>query len=132
MLKAMKRMGIDYGSKKIGVAITDDTGKMAFPYAVVPNNEYFLEYVKDLVEERGVKEIVIGHSLDNQGQPNPIHQKVKELITDITLAIGIPVYLEPEQYSTQQAIQVQGRTAQTDASAAALILESFITKQKAK
>jgi putative Holliday junction resolvase len=129
ILPHMKRMGIDYGSKKIGIALTDDSGSMAFPHEVVPNNDDFLSYIEALVEERGVCEIVIGHSLNNQGEPNAIHQAVEEFMTDITLSIGIPVHLEPEQYSTQQAKQIQGKSDLTDASAAAIILDSFITKQ---
>jgi putative Holliday junction resolvase len=126
----MKRIGIDYGSKKIGIALSDDSGKMAFPHEVVPNDKNFLKYIEVVVEERGVKEIVIGHSLNNQGAPNKIHSAVEEFITDITLQIGIPVHLEPEQYSTQQASQIQGKNENTDASAAALILDSFINKNK--
>lgn len=123
-------MGIDYGSKKIGIALTDDAGMMAFPHEVVPNNEHFLTYVKRLVAERGVKELVIGHSLNNQGEPNAIHGAVEAFMMDVTLHIGIPVHLEPEQYSTQAAKQLQGKGDLTDASAAALILDSFITKEK--
>jgi putative holliday junction resolvase len=126
----MKRMGIDFGSKKIGVALTDDSGVMAFPHEVVPNNANFISYVEKLVTERGVAEIVVGHSINNQGKDNPIHKQVTDFITDVTLQIGIPVHLEPEYYSTQQAIQVQGKGNKTDASAAAIILDSFITKRK--
>ncbi|MCD5381597.1 MAG: Holliday junction resolvase RuvX [Candidatus Pacebacteria bacterium] len=128
----MKRMGIDYGSVKIGVALTDDGGAMAFPHEVVPNNENFLQYIEKLVSERNVEEIVIGHSLNNQGEPNKIHSAVEGFITDVTLSLGIPIHLEPEQYSTQQASQIQGRSTQTDAAAAALILDSFITKNKSE
>lgn len=130
MLFSMKRMGIDYGSVKIGIALTDDGGAMAFPYEVVPNDKNFMSYVEELVSERGVKEIVIGHSLNNQGEPNKIHTAVEEFIADVTLSLGIPVHLEPEQYSTQQATHIQGRSAKTDAAAASLILDSFITKNK--
>ncbi|MCA9354367.1 MAG: Holliday junction resolvase RuvX [Candidatus Kaiserbacteria bacterium] len=125
----MKRMGIDFGSKKIGIALTDDGGTMAFPHEVVPNDANFLKYVEALVAERGVGEIVIGHSLNNDGEPNAIHEAVETFITDVTLHIGIPVHLEPEQYSSQAAARVQGKNAMVDASAAALILDSFITKQ---
>ncbi len=128
----MKRMGIDFGSKKIGIALTDDSGSMAFAHGVIPNDEQFFKEIENLVEERGVKEIVVGHSLDNKGEPNKIHGAVEEFVTDVTLNIGIPVHLEPEQYSTQQAAQLQGKNEQTDASAAAIILDSFITKQKNK
>lgn len=125
----MKRMGIDFGSKKTGIALSDDAGLMAFPYKVVPNDDKFFSYIESLVSEKGVEEIVVGHSLNNQGEPNEIHSSVEEFINYISLNIGIPVHLEPEQYSTQQAIQIQGKTKLTDASAAALILDSFIIKQ---
>ena len=128
----MKRLGIDFGSKKIGIAITDEAGKMAFPHQVVPNDADFLKYVEELVAERGIEEIVIGHSLDNNGQPNQIHAAIKDFMGDIGLSLGIPVQLEPEQYSTQQALHIQGRTSQTDAAAAAIILDSFITRRKSK
>jgi putative Holliday junction resolvase len=128
----MKRMGIDFGTKKIGIALTDDAGVMAFPHEVVPNDGKFLAYVENLVNKRGVGEIVIGHSLNNAGEANAVHELVSEFMMDITLSIGIPVHLEPEQYSSQQAKQVQGKNKLIDASAAALILDSFITKQKNK
>lgn len=125
----MKRLGIDYGTKKIGIALTDDGGSMAFAHEVVPNDASFMSYLEALVEERQVKEIVIGHSLNNQGEPNKVHGLVTELVTDITLQIGVPVHLEPEQYTTQAASREQGKNHMTDASAAALILDSFIQKQ---
>lgn len=130
MLRLMKRLGIDYGSKKIGVAVTDDGGTMAFPLEVVQNDGKFVKYLEKIVDEKAVQEIVIGHSLNNQGEANSIHAAVEELMTDITLHIGIPVHLEPEQYSTQEARQIQGVSALNDASAAAIILNSFISKQK--
>ena len=132
MLENMKRMGFDFGSKKIGIALSDDSGVMAFPHAVVPNDEKFFSYLEALVNERKVKEIIIGHSLNNQGAPNQIHTAVEALLLDITLHLGIPVHLEPEQYSSKQAAQVQGKSGLLDASAAALILDSYLTKLKNK
>ena len=126
----MRRMGIDYGTKKIGIALTDESGVMAFPYEVVPNDSNFKKYLENLIAEKSVKEIVIGESLDNSGKPNSVHGAVEELITDITLSHGIPVHLEPEQYTTKQASRITGQNPNTDAAAAALILDSFITKNK--
>ena len=126
----MKRIGIDFGSKKIGIAVSDDSGAMAFPKEVVPNDNNFLDYLIVLINDLNISEVVIGHSLNNDGESNEIHKAVEVLMTDLTLQVGIPVHLEPEQYSTQQAAQIQGRNTLTDASAAAIILNSFISKQK--
>lgn len=123
-------MGIDFGHKNVGIAFSDEGGMMAFPHSVLKNNADLLKAVVALAEEKRVSEIVIGHSLDKEGNANKIHAKVEEFIGDLTLKLGVPVHLEPEYYSTQQAIRFQGKTSQTDAAAAAIILDSFITRKK--
>lgn len=130
MLTGMRLMGIDFGSKKIGIALSDEGGMMAFPHIVLPNDAKLFASVVALVHEKKVGEIVIGHSLNKDGTANKIHEHVEAFMLDLTLELGIPVHLEPEQYSTQQAIRIQGKNAQTDAAAAAIILDSFITRKK--
>lgn len=125
----MRYLGIDYGTKKVGLALSDEGGAMAFPYEVWPNDDAFLAKLEALIEEKEVGEIVIGHSKDQTGQDNPVQAQIETLVTDLTLAVGLPVYLEPEQYTTQAALRIQGRSEKTDASAAALILDSFLTKR---
>ena len=126
----MRLMGIDYGHKNVGVAFSDESGCMAFPYGVIPNDAQLFKKILALIEEKAVSEIVIGHSLNKDGKENKIHSSVEELMMQITFELGLPVHLEPEQYSTQQAIRIQGKTASTDAAAAAIILDSFITRKK--
>jgi putative holliday junction resolvase len=126
----MRLLGIDYGTKKVGLALTDDKGMMAFPYAVIPNDGKVALAIEAVVKKNGVDEIVIGHSLDREGNPNVVHTAVETLMLDLTLSLGIPVHLEPEQYTTQEAIRIQGKHALTDASAAAIILNSHITRVK--
>lgn len=126
----MRKMGIDYGKKRVGVAFSDDKGLMAFPYDTLPNDVSLLKSLVALIESKQVGEIVIGHSLQKDGKPNEIHKRVEELITDLTLAVGIPIHLEPEHYSTQEAIRFQGKSEKTDAAAASIILNSFITRDK--
>lgn len=121
-------MGIDFGSKNIGLAFSDESGSMAFPHGVLPNDAKLLPAVVGLIKAKEVKEIVIGHSLDKEGNANKIHVAVEAFMLDLTLAVGLPIHLQPEQYSTQQAIRIQGKNAQTDAAAAAIILDSFLTK----
>lgn len=121
-------MGIDFGHKNVGIALTDEAGMMAFPHGVLSNNDELLKSVVALAEEKSVAEIVIGHSIDKEGNANKIHTQVEEFIGDLTLHLGVPIHLEPEQYSTQQAIRIQGKNANTDAAAAAIILDSYLQK----
>jgi putative Holliday junction resolvase len=125
----MRYLGIDYGSKRIGLALSDPSGTMAFPHAVIGNNAKTLATLEALIANEGVKAIVIGHSLDKSGQPNAIHAAVEELMTDLTLACGLPIHLEPEYFSTQEALRPAGRHATIDASAAAIILNSYLQRQ---
>jgi len=126
----MRKMGIDFGSKKVGIALSDESGVMAFPHSVIPNDSKLLKTIVTLIEKERVAELVIGYSVDKAGKANPIHKAVEAFMMDVTLELSIPIHLEPEQYSTQQAIRIQGKTTQTDAAAAALILDSFITRKK--
>ncbi len=126
----MRKLGIDYGTKNVGLALTDESGAMAFPHSVLPNNGQLLKLLVLLIKKEKVGEIIIGYSLDRNGKPNAIHSEVEALMLDLTLETGLPIQLQPEQYSTQAAIRLQGKNANTDASAAALILDSFITKRK--
>ncbi len=123
-------LGIDFGSKRVGIAISDELGKMAFPHAVFANDNKLVEKLVDLIQSKGVTEVVIGRSLNRDGAPNKVQQLIESLITDLTLETGLPVHLEPEQYTTQAALRIQGRNEMTDASAATLILDNYLTKKK--
>jgi len=114
----------------VGIALSDDKGMMAFPHVVFKNDATLMKEIEKVALREGVGMIVIGHSLGRDGKANAVHEKVEELIQDITLQLGLPVELEPEQYTTQEAIRFQGRGEMTDASAASIILNSYITKSK--
>ena len=88
-----------------------------------------VDVITGLIREKNVKEVVIGYSLNRDGKPNAVHAGAESLLLDITLATGLPVHFEPEQYSTQAALRIQGRNDQTDAAAAALIVDSYLMKR---
>ena len=127
---AMRLMGIDYGSKRVGVALSDESGAMAFPHVVLENSPSLVADLSDIALKESVAEIVVGHSKDRDGSDNQIHEAAKELITSLTMELNLPIHLEPEYYSTQEAIRFQGRTEKTDAAAASVILNSYITRAK--
>ncbi len=128
----MRLMGIDYGTKRVGIALSDDKGMMAFPHKVVPNDQVLQKSIESIVQKEGVTKIVIGHSLGRDGKPNSVHAQIEDFIQDLTLNLGLPIELEPEQYTTQEAIRFQGRGEMTDASAASIILNSYITRTGSK
>jgi putative Holliday junction resolvase len=128
MLINMRLLGIDYGSKRVGIAVSDDQGMMAFPREVLRNSDTLIDSILDLVDTQKISTIVIGHSKNREGGTNPIHNAVESFIEALKQKTSVSIVLEPEHYTTQEAVRFQGKTEHTDASAAAIILNSYITR----
>lgn len=124
----MRYLGIDYGSKRVGLALSDEEGKLAFPYVVLENKSDILERVKLIIEKEKVEKIVIGESKNFQGEENKIMLDIKKFADDLKEAVGKEVFYEPEFLSSHQAVQIQGKNSELDASAAAIILQSFLDR----
>ena len=126
----MRLLGIDYGKKRVGIAITDDKGMMAFPKAVLPNDNFLVSGIAELVKGHDVNVIVLGESKDYKMNANPIMSQIKLFADEIGRATGIEVKYEPEILSSHQAAHFQGKTDMIDASAASIILQSYIDRNK--
>lgn len=122
----MRYLGIDFGSKRVGTALSDELGQMAFPHEVIPNTPSLLADIEKIIEREEVGEVVIGHSMHTDGTDNPVQKAIEEFMTDLTLAAGLPIHLQAEQFSTQEAKRYQGKTEKTDAAAAAIILNNYL------
>jgi len=75
----MRLLGIDYGSKRIGIALSDDGGEFAIPVIVIENTKNNIKEIVDLANKNLVKEIVIGESKNYKGEDNAIMEKSLEL-----------------------------------------------------
>jgi putative holliday junction resolvase len=126
----MKLMSIDYGEKRVGIASTDESGEFALPRMVLENNSELLEKILAFKKEEGIEKVIIGESRNFKGEANPVLAKAEELKTTLE-SLGIEVIFHPEVLTTMEARQIQGNTNMTDASAAALILKSYLDFKKA-
>ena len=124
----MKLLGIDYGKKKIGIAVSDSDGRMAFPKEVIKNDTHAIHYIANLVKQEGAGAVIVGESTDYKGEENPIMEDIKRFNKTINEKTNVPVYLEPETLSTKEAEHIQERHDKIDASAAAIILQSYIDR----
>ena len=122
-----KIIGIDYGSVRVGVAISDQNRQFAMPMSVIFNDSDLISKIDKIAVDNEVKEIVMGESLDFKGKPNMIFLDSVDLKEKLE-AKGYAVYFEPGFMTSVQAERFQGKTALTDASAAALILQSYLDK----
>lgn len=121
----MKIMAIDYGSKRVGIASTDESGSFALPREVLPNDSELLQKVLEFKAKEGIEKVIIGESKNFAGEPNIISAEIEKFKKSIEDK-GVEVILHPEIFTTVEARRLQGQTELTDASAAALILKSFI------
>lgn len=138
----MKYLGIDYGLRNVGIAISSEDGSLAFPKIVLDNNKNLLNEIKKIVEEEKIEAIVIGESINFAGEPNTIMKLIVPFKEKLGKEISLPVYFEKELFTSAEAERIQGQNLRTirkgerkakkvsleknDASAAALILRSFL------
>jgi putative holliday junction resolvase len=122
----MKYLAIDYGTKRIGVATSDDGGRMAFPLTVVMNEKHALETIVELCRSERAGAIVVGESLNFQNEPNPIMKEVRLFAERLESLTGLPVAYMNEVLSSREAMHIQGDNDLNDASAAAIVLQSYL------
>lgn len=123
----MKILGIDYGKKRIGIAITDEENKIAFPKVVLENNKNIINEISKFVLEEGVQKIIIGESKDFKMKDNPIMEDIKKFKKTLEDAFGIQIEMFSEVLSSHQAAKMAGnKNDMIDASAAAIILQSYL------
>jgi putative holliday junction resolvase len=131
-------MGIDYGRRRIGIALSDDEGAFAFAHAIYENSRTkeaeAIAKIAALCAEEGIGGIVIGDSRDYRGAPNAIAADIDAFVKQLTAATNLPIHRELEFMTSMAAHDMQqslgGDTKRLDASAAALILKSFLEKNK--
>lgn len=147
----MRYLGIDYGAKRVGLALSDEEGMMAFPYKIIKNDLELVDTIHNVCGQEEVGFIVLGESQNFSGQPNKIMEEINEFKNKLNLEVRLPIYLEKEFMTTIHArglstqIGRVGKVALSatmrrggikqvaaDASAAALILQRYLDKKNNK
>ena len=137
-LTGMKYIGIDYGTKNIGLAVSDDNGTVAFPLTTIDAGRDAISKVATLIKEKGAGAIVMGESRNFSGEKNEVMEDIEQFKKDIGGLSGLPVHYEREFFTSalaarQFAPEEKSRKANPsqdalDASAAALILQSYLDR----
>ena len=136
----MKYIGIDYGTKRVGVAVSDEGGTVAFPLTTLAAGRNAVSQIAQIIKENDAGHIVIGESRDFSGEHNPVMEDIEQFKKDIGELCGLPVSYEAELMSSalaarQFAPEEKSRKAnpsqeKLDAAAAAVILQSFLDRMK--
>jgi putative Holliday junction resolvase len=135
-LNKCRLIGLDLGSKRIGVSICDEKQLIATPLKTINRNTLheLIAELKVIIEENDIKGIIIGNPLNMDGSTGRSAQSVKDTSQKIEENINIPVYLWDERLSTvgafnlssQLDINVSKREKKIDENAAAFILQGAI------
>ena len=133
----MRYLGVDYGTKKIGLALSDEAGVMGFPHSIVPNTPRLIDELCVLIAKEDVGAVVIGESRTLAGGENPIAKDAHSLGEQLTARAGVSVFYESEVFTSAEARRAPHKEEKTrapkaranvDASAAALILTSYLSR----
>ena len=125
-------LGIDYGTKRVGLALSDQSETLAFPHSVVKNTKRLVDDIARIREREGANIIVLGHSTTLQGEDNPIQEDIAAFKKVLEARTGMPVVFEREWLSSQEAARFTGEHGMLDASAAAVILQRFLDRKRSQ
>ncbi|HEC94040.1 MAG TPA: Holliday junction resolvase RuvX [Candidatus Kaiserbacteria bacterium] len=128
----MRYIGIDYGSKRVGVAFSDELATMGFPHAILQNTPALADMVVVLIKEHSVDAMVMGESKDFHGVENKVAHDARVFSEEISSRTGVHVFFESEIFTTQEARRFPDGKRRADhravdAEAAALILTSYLS-----
>lgn len=141
----MRFLGIDYGTKRIGVAISDEKGILAFPKGIVLNDLNTFKKLGEIIKVENISEIVVGESVDFSGKLNVLSARIEIFISELKEKFRLPIHKQKEFLTSVEARKAgsnkrtlsqsqvhskvkQIKSGRIDASAAALILQRYLDK----
>jgi putative Holliday junction resolvase len=135
----MRVLGIDYGSKRIGLALSDEMAMIAQPLEFVPAEPLSnaLERLAAITRERGVGKIVVGLPRNMDGSYGPAAEKARGFVAALQAKVATPIRTWDERLTTVSANRAliaagmsrQKRKTKVDQTAAAILLQSFLDSE---
>jgi len=132
----MKILGIDFGLARVGLAVSDPDGRLAFPLATITRTSrdaLFAELV-EIVGREGVSAVVVGWPAPAQGRDSLTARQAANFATSLARRVSVPVWLMDETLSSEEAlddlrlagVKASKRKAVLDQQAAVRILQSYL------
>ena len=136
----MRILGIDFGEKRIGVAVSDPLGFTAQGLETIPNQSrrQVLDALLKVCREYDVKEIVIGLPVNMNGTLGPKAEEISKLVPEMEKILNIPIKTLDERLTSRQAgrlmieqgLSRQKQRNQSDRIAATIILQSYLESKR--
>lgn len=125
----MRILGIDYGTKRVGLAISDELGLLARELSIVSPTEFFRSIPK-LIEQYEVGDIVLGVPYNMSGQDTDKTREARAFKIKLEELAGMPVHEMDERLSSQMAQNISGSSTGLDSLAAQIILQNYLNQKK--
>ena len=135
-LNKTRLIGLDLGSKNIGVSICDEKQSIATPFKTIVKSsiDKLIDELKLIIRENDVNGIIVGYPINMDGTSGPSSQSVRDIVINISKNIDIPICLWDERLSTvgafnissQLDVNVSNRVKNIDQNAAAFILQGAL------
>ncbi len=132
----MRILALDHGTKRIGIAVSDELKMIAQPLEFIPAEPFarFLERLKELLREKEVELILVGLPRNMDGSHGPAALKVQEFVAVLKSALTVPIKLWDERLTSTQAnrsliegkVRRDKRKEKVDKTAAAILLQSYL------
>jgi len=136
MIKVDRILAIDYGDKRIGVAISDPLGFTAQEYEtiIVTNNVNHFLRIKEIIDENNVMKVLVGMPFLMNGKKGERAEKTEEFIKKLEKYVSVPVFTLDERLTTSEAKKIMISLGQKtgkkkekiDRLSAALLLENYL------
>ncbi len=123
-----RALGIDYGEKNIGLAISDEEQKFSFELDIWSADEFF-EKIESLISDQDVGLLVVGYPLNMDGHETQKTQEVKLFCEKLRRQIKIPIEVIDERLTSKMAAKIAGREKELDGLAAQILLENYLNKK---
>src|SRR3954471_2994927 len=132
----MRILGLDHGTKRIGIAVSDELKMIAQPLEFIEDEPFakFLERLKQIIREKEVELIIVGLPRNMDGSYGPAALKVQEFVAVLKDTITVPIKTWDERLTSAQAnrmliqaeVRRDKRKQRVDAAAAAILLQSYL------
>jgi putative Holliday junction resolvase len=132
----MRVLAIDHGSKRMGIAVSDELRTIAQPLEFIPAEPFaaFLERLRELIREKEVDLVLVGMPRNMDGSYGAAALQVQEFTAVLKEAIGVPIQtwderltsVQANRFLTQARARPEQRKEKVDGMAAAILLQSFL------
>ncbi len=133
----MRYVGLDYGEKRIGIAVSDSKGLLALPvqsFVRTKDRKRDLRRIAELVNEYEPSKIIVGMPLGLSGDAGSSAEAVRRFVLELSKEVGVDILMHDERLSTVEAsrrlkeanLSSKAQRSVIDASAAAIILQSWL------